>query len=161
MEVERKLHQTILKVTDDYYAYRLNTAIAAMMEFNNVLMRAKENGVHGSPIWDEAVRSLVLMMAPIFPHISEELWHRLGNESSVHVAKWPTGDEEKAREDELTIVVQVNGKVRDKLVKAPGVAKDVLENEALALPNIMRWTEDKTVRKVIVVPDKLVNIVVG
>ena len=100
-------------------------------------------------------------MAPIFPHISEELWHRLGNEESVHVHAWPAGDPDKAREEEVTVVVQVNGKVRDKLTKAPGADQDALQEEALQLENVQRWLDGKTVRKVIVVPDKLVNIVVG
>ncbi len=159
--IERKLHQTLIKVTDDYFEFSFNTAIAAMMELNNVLMRTKDSGVYDTPIWEEAVRTLVLMMAPIFPHISEELWSRFGHESSVHLEAWPEGDANKAKEDELTIVIQVNGKVRDKLTRTPGTPKDELEADALALPKILRWTDGKTVRKVIVIPDKLVNIVVS
>ena len=159
--LERKLHQTIIKVTDDMSAFRFNTAIAAMMELNNLLLRSRETAVYGTAIWNDAVRALVLMMAPIFPHISEELWHQLGNEESVHVQSWPQGDPEKAREDEVIVVVQVNGKVRDKLTKAVGSDQKALEAEALELENVQRWIDGKTVRKVIVVPDKLVNIVVG
>ncbi len=107
------------------------------------------------------MRSLTLMMAPIFPHISEEMWHRLGNEGSVHVQTWPEGDAEKAKDDEVTVVVQINGKVRDKLTVAPGTSKEALETQALALPNIQKWMDGKKVRKLIVVPNKLVNIVVG
>ncbi len=80
----------------------------------------------------------MLLMAPIFPHISEELWHRLGHEQSVHLQAWPQGDAEKAREDEVAVVVQINGKVRDKLIVAPGTAQDVLQREALALPNMCK-----------------------
>ena len=159
--LERKLHQTIIKVTDDHENFRFNTAIAAMMELNNLLIKVKETAVVGSPVWDDAVRTLTLMMAPIFPHISEEMWHRLGNEGSVHVQSWPVGDAEKAKDDEVTVVVQVNGKVRDKLTAAPGAPKDALESQALALSSIQKWIDGKTVRKVIVVPDKLVNIVIG
>ena len=104
---------------------------------------------------------LVLMMAPIFPHISEELWHRLGNKSSVHLMSWPAGDPEKAKEDEITVVVQVNGKVRDKLQVTPGTDRQTLESSALALENVQKWMDGKPVRKVIVVPDRLVNVVVG
>ena len=71
-------------------------------------------------MWNQAIRNLILMMAPIFPHIADELWHRQGNTSSVHLQRWPEADPEKAREDEVTVVVQINGKVRDKLVVAPG-----------------------------------------
>jgi leucyl-tRNA synthetase len=159
--LERKLHQTIIKVTDDHENFRFNTAIAAMMELNNMLIKVKETAVAGSPIWAESIRSLALMMAPIFPHISEEMWHRLGNEGSVHVQIWPEGDAEKAKDDEVTVVVQINGKVRDKLAVAPGLSKDELERLALDLPNVQKWMGGKTARKVIVVPNKLVNVVVG
>ena len=159
--LERKLHQTIIKVTDDMAGFRFNTAIAAMMELNNALIKAKETAVVGSSVWDEAVQSLILLMAPIFPHISEELWHRLGNDASVHLQNWPQGDAEKAKEDAVTVVVQVNGKVRDKLSVSPGTAKEALEEEALALDNVQKWIDGKQIRKVIVVPNKLVNVVIG
>jgi leucyl-tRNA synthetase len=128
------------------------------------MIKAKETAVVGSPVWEEAVRSLVLMMAPIFPHIAEEMWQQVAkpeNGESVHVHAWPQGDAEKAKEDEITVVVQVNGKVRDKLTVAPGTAKDMLESQALASPNVQNWLDGKQGRKVIVVPNKLVNIVVG
>jgi leucyl-tRNA synthetase len=159
--LERKLHQTLLKVTEDMQSFRFNTAIAALMELNNTLIKVKETPVAGTPVWHEAVQSLVLMMAPIFPHISEELWHRLGHAESVHVQRWPQGDPEKARAEEIAVVVQVNGKVRDKLMVAPGTDKAQVETQALALDNVRRWIDGKSVRKVVVVPDKLVNIVVG
>ncbi len=160
--LERKLHQTIIKVTDDMANFRFNTAIAALMELNNTLMRAKESALIGAPVWQESIRTLTLLMAPIFPHISEELWQTIGeNSQSVHLQQWPTGDPEKARENELTVVVQINGKVRDKLTVAPGTAKDQLEHDALALEGVQKWIDGKQVRKVIVVPDKLVNVVIG
>jgi len=159
--LERKLHQTILKVTDDIEHFRFNTAVAAMMELNNHLIRTKETPVGATPIWAETARTLVLMMAPIFPHISEELWHRLGNTESVHLQAWPKGDPEKARAEEIPVVVQVNGKVRDKLMVAPGTDSATIESQALALDNVQKWIDGKSIRKVVVVPDKLVNIVVG
>ena len=160
--LERKLHQTIIKVTDDMANFRFNTAIAALMELNNTLMRAKESAVAGSPIWHETIRNLLLMMAPLFPHISEELWQYIGEtEKSIHLHAWPKGNPDKAREEEITVVVQINGKVRDKLTVTPGTAKDLLERNALALDNVKKWMDGKQVRKVIVVPDKLVNVVVG
>ncbi|MEZ4870246.1 MAG: leucine--tRNA ligase [Caldilineaceae bacterium] len=162
--LERKLHQTIIKVTEDMANFRFNTAIAAMMELNNLLVRLKETAVIGSPVWQESVRTLLLLMAPIFPHISEELWQSSGNAvdgQSIHLQSWPQGDAEKAREEEITVVVQINGKVRDKLTVAPGAANDVLERDALALENVQKWIDGKRVRKVIVVPDKLVNVVIG
>ena len=159
--LERKLHQTILKVTDDIQNFRFNTAIAALMELNNYLYRVRESAVVNSAIWNQALRDLMLMMAPIFPHIADELWHRQGNTSSVHKQRWPVGDPEKAREEEITVVVQINGKVRDKLMVAPGTPGSELERAALQLSNVARWLDGRPPRKVIVVPDKLVNIVAG
>ena len=159
--LERKLHQTIPKVTDDLHNFRFNTAIAGLMELNNHLIKVKETSVVNSPVWNQAIRDLILMMAPIFPHIADELWHRQGNTSSVHLQRWPEADAEKAREDEVTVVVQINGKVRDKLVVAPGTAVAELEQQALALESVRKWSDGKQVRRVIVVPDKLVNIVIG
>lgn len=160
-EVERKLHQTLVKVGDDMANFRFNTAIAALMELNNLLMKTKDSAVVGSPIWDDAIRSLLLMMAPIYPHISEELWHRIGNSDSVHLQRWPVGDPEKAKDDEITVVVQVNGKNRDKLTVVPATPVKTLEEMALATEGAQKWMDGKQVRKVIVVPDKLVNVVVG
>ena len=171
--LERKLHQTITKVSEDMAGFRFNTAIAALMEFNNHLISVKPNlgaaetGTAAAGIWHDSIRNLLLMMAPIFPHVSEELWQRLergsnGSEAgSVHLQEWPQADPEKAREDEITVVVQVNGRVRDKLSVAPNTAEDRLEELALASNNVKRWMNGKQVRKIVVVPDKLVNIVIG
>jgi leucyl-tRNA synthetase len=162
--LERKLHQTIIKVGDDMANFRFNTAVSGLMELNNTLIKAKETtaktGVVNSSAWNQAIRNLILMMAPIFPHIAEELWHRQGNTSSVHLQRWPEADPEKARVDEVTVVVQINGKVRDKLMVAPGTAGTELEHAALALESVRKWLEGKEVQRAIVVPDKLVNIVV-
>ncbi len=160
-DLERRLHQTLLKVTNDIENFRFNTAIAALMEFNNALVKARETAVVGSPVWDESIRTLTLMMAPIFPHISEELWQRIGNTGSIHLAQWPQGDVEKAKEDEITVVVQVNGKNRDKIVVAPETGEETLERLALATEGVQKWLDGKQVRKVIVVPGRLVNVVIG
>ena len=162
-DLERKLHQTIIKVTEDMDGFRFNTAIAAMMEMNNALIKARGTAVAGTPIWHESVGALVLLMAPIFPHISEELWQRLHGDAgqSVHLQAWPQGDAEKAKEDTIEIVVQINGKVRDKLTIDPGTPKQTLEEQAMALETMQKWLDGKQVRKVIVVPDRLVNIVIG
>jgi leucyl-tRNA synthetase len=169
-DLERKLHQTIMKVTEDFGNFRFNTAIAAMMEFNNHLIRVKNSfaGPQGlgaeTGIWQESIRTLLLLMAPVFPHFSEELWQRSvdGSEAkSVHLQEWPQADQQKAKEDEVTVVVQVNGRVRDKLNVAPNTAKEKLEEMALASDNVQKWMNGKQVRKVVVVADKLVNIVIG
>jgi leucyl-tRNA synthetase len=165
-ELERKLHQTIIKVTDDLTHFRFNTAIAALMELNNLLVRLKDTAVAQTSLWEETIDALLLMMAPIFPHISEELWQRRHHQTnrrdtSVHLQSWPQGDVEKSRADEVAIVVQINGKVRDRLVVAPDTSSATIESQALALENVQKWIDGKGVRKVIVVPNKLVNIVIG
>jgi leucyl-tRNA synthetase len=157
--LERKLHQTIIKVGDDLGNFRFNTAIAALMELNNTLIKAKETSVVNTSAWNQAIRSLILMLAPIFPHIAEELWHRQGNTSSVHLQRWPEADPQKARVDEVTVIVQINGKVREKLVVPPGTPSADLERAALALEPVRKWLEGKQVQRAVVVPDKLVNIV--
>ncbi len=159
--LERRLHQTIIKVTDDLTNFRFNTAIAALMELNNNLYKFKDSAVVGTDAWRETLETVLKLMAPIFPHISEELWHHLGHTDSVHVQNWPQGDAEKAREDEVEVVVQINGKIRDRLLVTPGTAANTLEQQALALEIIQKWLEGKNIRKVIVVPDKLVNVVIG
>ena len=109
--------------------------------------------------WDEACDIYLRMLAPIAPHIAEELWERLGKDYSVHTGTWPEVDEEAAAEDEVTLVVQVNGKVRDRLVVPVDIADETAREMALASEGALRFTEGKTVRKVIVVPGRLVNIV--
>jgi leucyl-tRNA synthetase len=160
-ELERKLHQTILKVTDDLSNFRFNTAIAALMELNNLLMRFKDSAVAQTAVWEACIDTLLLMMAPIFPHISEELWQQRGHGTSIHLQNWPQGEIEKSRAAEIAVVVQINGKVRDKLVVALDTPNETIEAQALALDNVQKWINGKGVRKVIVVPNKLVNIVVG
>jgi leucyl-tRNA synthetase len=159
--LDRKLHQTILKVTDDLSNFRFNTAIAALMELNNTLTKLKDSAVVGTGEWRLALESLLKLMAPIFPHISEELWHHLGHSESVHIQSWPQGDAEKAKEDEIEIPVQINGKIRERLLVAPGTSQAALQEQALALETVQKWIAGKQVRKVVVVPDKLVNLVVG
>jgi leucyl-tRNA synthetase len=158
--LERRLHQTISKVTADIESFRFNTALAALMEFNNSLMKAKETSVARTPIWTKALDSLLLLMAPIFPHISEELWHRRGHDASIHLQSWPMSDAEKTREEAIAVAVQVNGRVRDRLMTPPGAAAELLEKQALALDSVQRWLDGKQIQRVIVVPDRLVNVVV-
>jgi leucyl-tRNA synthetase len=125
-----------------------------------LLVRLKDSAVAKTAIWEETIDTMLLLMAPIFPHISEELWRRRGHNSSIHLQNWPKGDAEKTRADEVNVVVQINGKVRDKLVVAPDLPNDAVESQALALESVQKWIDGKGVRKIIVVPNKLVNIVI-
>nr|WP_278250956.1 leucine--tRNA ligase [Enterococcus sp. DIV0212c] len=145
-------NQTVKKATEDMENLHFNTAISQLMVFVN-----EANKVDVLPY--EYIEGFVQLLAPIAPHIGEELWSILGNEDSLTNAPWPTYDEAALIEDEVEVVFQVNGKVRAKLNIARGLSKEELEEKALATEEIQSFIEGKTVRKVIVVPDKLVNIV--
>ena len=159
--LRRQTHQTIRKVTQDIERFSFNTMIAALMEFNNYLMKAKETTVYGTPAWEEAVDSLLLLMAPSMPHIAEELWQRRHPGPSVHLQSWPEWDEELAREEVITLVVQVNGKVRDKIEVAAGIDEATARELALASPRVQKYIEGKEVQKVIFAAGRLVNVVVN
>ena len=159
-DLRRITHQTIRRVTRDMEAFQFNTMLAALMEYNNYLMQAKETAVYGTPAWDEAVRSLVLMLAPAAPHVAEEMWTRLGQPYSVHQQAWPAWDETLAADQVINLIVQVNGKVRDKLVVPAGISAAEAKERALASAGAQRFTSGKQVRQVFYVPGRLVNIVV-
>ncbi|RME46432.1 MAG: leucine--tRNA ligase [Caldilineae bacterium] len=158
--LRRKQHQTIRRVSQDMEDFAFNTMVAALMEYTNFLTRAKETAVVRHPAWREAIETLVLLMAPAFPHITEELWHRLGHAESVHRQAWPVWEDELAAEEEITIAVQVNGKVRDRVTLPAGVEAEAAIAAAKALPGVQRHTAGKSIVKEIYVPGKLVNLVV-
>ena len=157
--LRRATHQTIRKVGEDLKGFAFNTAVAALMEFVNALMRARERGEAGSPAWNEAVEALVLMLAPIAPHLAEELWERLGRPYSVHEQAWPRWSAELAAEETTEIVIQVNGKLRDRLQLPIGLGEEELRRHALASARVQAAIGAREPRKVIVVPNKLVNVV--
>ena len=158
-DLRRKTHETIAKVSDDYGRRQtFNTAVAAVMELCNDVSRHNGDGVEDAAVVDEALTAAVLLLNPIVPHISEALYEQLtGN--SILSATWPELDEAALTRDEIEIVVQVNGKVRAKLSVAADASKESIEQAALANDNVQRFTDGVTVRKVIVVPGKLVNVV--
>lgn len=166
--VRRKLHQTIQKVGDDLENFRFNTAIAALMELMNELYAVQPVERNGSEpgsglntvVVSEVVETLVLLLAPITPHLSDELWSRLGRHGSTYHAAFPVADASVAAEDEITLIVQVNGKLRDRLTAPAGATDDQLRELALQSEKLAEWTEGKEIRKIIVVPKKLVNVVV-
>jgi len=158
--LQRKTHQVIQKVTEDLLGFSFNTAVAAIMELRNAIMDAQKAGNVNGEIWDEAVESMLLLLAPIAPHITEELWERKGNEYSVHQQPWPTWNEEVVREESITLIIQINGKVRDKMVVPAGLNDDELNKIALSSERIKSWLMNKKPKKVIVVKGRLVNIVV-
>ena len=157
--LSRKQHQTIRKVTSDIEAFAFNTAIAALMTLRKILKEAGLQKSVSKTVWDEAVDTLLLLLAPISPHITEELWMHRGNGYSIHQQPWPVWDEELAKEETITLVVQVNGKVRDRILVETGLGDDELKNIALSSETIQRWLDGKPPNKIIVVRGKLVNIV--
>ena len=158
--LRRKTHQTIEKVSDDYgRRYTFNTAIAAVMELLNDISQLTDNDAQSIAVKDEALSSAILLLAPIVPHICHSLWQKMGNNCSIAEASWPKVDESALIQSTIELVVQVNGKVRGKIQVAVDEAKDNIEQIALNEPNALRFIEGNTVRKVIVVPGRLVNIV--
>ena len=152
-ELEKVYHQTVKKVTEDYQALRFNTAIAQMMIFVNEAYKVKQ-------INRDYLNGFLQLLNPVAPHITEELWSTvMKHEDFIVYSTWPTYDESKTASNVVTVVVQVNGKLRDKLEIAPDTAKEEIEKAALELPRIKELTAGLTIRKVIVVPNKLVNIV--
>jgi len=157
-ELLKLLHKTIKKVSGDTATLNFNTAISAMMIFVNEL--GKLESVPRA-IWEP----FVLLLAPYAPHLCEELWERLGSRAgkprpSIARESWPAYDEALCADEEKEIVVQVNGKIRDRFLSAAGTTEKILEDTALSLPKVKEWMEGKTVAKVVVVKEKLVNIVV-
>jgi leucyl-tRNA synthetase len=159
--LRRRVHQAIRKATHDMEEFSFNTYIANLMELNNTMLKAKDTAVYGSDAWEEAVEALLLLLAPACPHIAEELWARTGRPYSVHLQAWPQWDEKVAAEEMITLIVQVNGKVRDRVEVPVGVDEESARTLALETDGAQRHISGKTVRKVIVVPGRLVNIVVG
>ena len=161
LRLRRKVHQTIRKVTGDMERMHFNTVVSALMELvNEMSAPAEEHGCGPErAVRSEALEALVKLLHPLAPHLTEELWERMGHGESIYLASWPTWDEEVAKEPEITLVVQVNGKVRDRMVTAADTGEQELRELALSSPRVSGFLEGKTIRQVIVVPGKLVNIV--
>ena len=157
--LRRKVHQTLKQVTDDMDNFEFNTIISALMELLNEMIKAWEAGAGGTPAWEEAQDIYLRMMAPVTPHIAEELWARLGKPYSIHTQSWPDFDPEAAEEDQITLVIQVNGKLRDRITVPADIGDEDAKALALASETIQRFTQGNEPRKVIVVKGRLVNIV--
>ncbi|MDZ7830081.1 MAG: leucine--tRNA ligase [Halofilum sp. (in: g-proteobacteria)] len=160
--LRRKLHETLRKVSDDMdRRFTFNTAVAAVMELMNELGTVQDGSDEGHAVTREVLDHVVLMLSPIVPHIAHVLWRELGHERAVVEQPWPAVDETALARDELDLVVQVNGKLRGHIQVPADAAEEALREAALAQENVQRHTEGKQVRKVIVVPGKLVNVVVA
>ena len=162
-ELERALrrvtHATIAAVSEDYVAFHFNTAIAKLMELTNAIIRAREAGHADHPAYADAVDTLLVLLAPLTPHIAEELWERRGHPYSVHQQPWPEADPALAASDTLELPVQVDGKLRDSLVVTAETPADEIERRALASAHVQRYLAGRAPRRVIQIPGRLVNVV--
>jgi leucyl-tRNA synthetase len=159
-ELVRVTHQTIKKVSEDAERLRFNTMVAALMEFSNYLGKVKEAGSASRAQWQTSVKALILMLAPTAPHLAEEIWEKLGYRYSIHNQRWPEWDEALTKTEEITIVVQVNGKVRDRVTAPASVSEGEAKKLAAATDKVKPFLEGKNIVNIIYVPGKLVNIVV-
>lgn len=159
--LRRKVHQTLKRVKRDFEQFEFNTIVSALMELLNEMVKAREAGVGNTPEWVEAQDYYLRMLAPVAPHIAEELWtNALAKPYSIHTQPWPQVDEAAVKEDEITIPVQVNGKVRDRVIVPAEASEDQIKSAALASEAVQKYLEGKLPKKVIVAQKKLVNIVV-
>jgi leucyl-tRNA synthetase len=164
--LRRKTHQTIAKITSDFAQLHLNTSVAALMELFNQISDFNADPATASAedvfAVREALESLVIMLTPFAPHVAEEMWESLGHAGGLlkEVPRWPVADSELARREELEIPIQVNGKLRSRVIAAPDVSEDELRASALADERVRALIDGREVVKVIVVPRRLVNVVI-
>jgi leucyl-tRNA synthetase len=159
--LRRKLHETIKKVSDDMgRRHTFNTAIAANMELTNQLQSFEDASVQGVAVRQETLEAIILMLAPIIPHACHVMWQRLGNKQAINEVQWPEVDASALKKDDMELVVQVNGKKRATITVPMGIDKQEIEAAALDDGNVKKFTEDKIIAKVIIVPGRLVNVVV-
>ena len=159
-DLSRMIHKTIRKVTEDVERFRFNVMLAALMEYTNYLGKLQESGSVSAELWQESIKTLLLLLAPSAPHITEELWTGTGLPYSIHNQSWPKWDPELAKEEALTLVIQINGKLRDKVEVPVTISESEAKELALGREKIVAYLDNKAPRKVIYVPGKLINIVI-
>ncbi len=158
--IERLRNKTIKRVTEEFSNFRFNTALAALMECNNALIKQQHEPVAHSAAFRRTLESMMQLLAPLAPHITEELWHLTGHSGSIHQTSWPIYDEALTHDETFTLVVQVNGKVRERIEVSSDISEGEARQLALDNPRVASFIGDNTIQKVIYVPGKLVNIVV-
>jgi leucyl-tRNA synthetase len=159
--LRRKVHQTLRKVTRDFENFEFNTIISSLMELMNEMYKARDAGAVGSPEWAEAQDIYLRMLAPVAPHIAEELWtNHLGKPYSIHQQRWPQVDEEAAREDSIELPVQINGKVRDRITVPAEASEEEIKAAALASEAVKKYLQGEEPKKIIIAQKKLVSIVI-
>jgi leucyl-tRNA synthetase len=159
-DFRRTTHKTIIAATEEIENFRFNTLISRLMEHTSAMQRARESGPVDHEAWEEAVTSAILMTAPLAPHLAEELWERVGGAFSVHTQRWPKADAELARDDEVEIAVQVNGKVRERVILPAACSEADARTAVFALPRIQEQLAGAEPKRIIYVPGKLFSIVI-
>jgi leucyl-tRNA synthetase len=159
-ELSRITHQTIRKVTEDLERMRFNTMIAALMEFTNYLAKVRDAGAVDSSDWNQSLETLLLLLAPTAPHLAEELWQQTGQAYSIHNQGWPGWDEKLAKDEEITLVVQVNGKLRDRITVSASITEEEARALAMGSERVKAYLGDRKIASAIYVPSRLVNLVV-
>ena len=154
-------HKTIKEVTADLERFHFNTMLASLMEFSNYLSKVKESGVVSCSLWGEAISYFLLLLAPTAPHLAEELWNRTGHPYSIHNQSWPEYEEELAKEEAITLVIQINGKLRDKVLVPASIGEVEAKELALSQKRVKTYINDKKLTRVIYVPKRVVNIVLA
>jgi leucyl-tRNA synthetase len=160
-DLTRKLHETIDKVTRDVESFRFNTAMSALMELSNSMQDYLQAGGQRNDGWDSVCRDMTRLLAPFAPHLAEELWHRQGGEGLVAFAPWPKADESILKRSEVTVVVQVDGRLRDRVEMPAGLDEAQTRQRALASANVQRAVAQRRVVRAVHVPDRLINLVTG
>ncbi|MCB1318252.1 MAG: class I tRNA ligase family protein, partial [Leptospiraceae bacterium] len=159
LEIRKKTHQTIEAVTQDIEAFHYNKMVAHIRELSNLLGSIDTSDKQNAAAFREGIEVLIHLIAPLTPHLAEAMWQTLGHDDLVALRAWPETDSSLLVNDVITIAVQVNGKVRATMDVSPGASREELEKAALEQPNVIRALEEKSVRKVITVPGKIVNVV--
>jgi leucyl-tRNA synthetase len=158
--IERLRHKTIKRVTEDLNNFHFNTALAALMEFNNALIKQQHNDVAHSTAYQQALETLLQLLSPFAPHITEELWQKSNHTTSIHSTDWPVYSEEMTQDEAFTLVIQINGKVRERIEVAADISEEEVRTLAFSNERIQSFIGDSKLVKVIYVPGRLVNIVV-
>jgi len=154
----KSMNIAIKEISNDILNNQFNTAISELMKFYNSLSNSINDVNNNLKI--DALKTFCILLAPFAPHIAEEIWHLIGFEKSVHLQQWPSFNAEALKEDSYELVIQVNGKVRDKVNINNDISEDQIKELILKRPNILKWTQDKDIRKIIIVKGKIMNIVV-
>jgi len=159
-ELRHLTHRTIKEVTADLERFRFNTMLSSLMEFSNYLSRVQGRGTVSGSLWRQTMESFLLLLAPAAPHLAEELWNVTARPYSIHNQPWPSYDEELTKEEEVTVVIQVNGKVRDKVIVPASINEAEAKELALGRDRVRAYINGRKVERLIYVPKRVVNVVI-